>query len=447
MQIQLSDHFDYKRLIRYSIPSIAMMIFTSIYGVIDGIFVSNYVGVTEFAALNLIFPFLMIPGALGFMLGTGGTALVAKTMGEGDNTLANRYFSMITYMALIISAVIGTACYIFIEPIAIMLGADAALLPHCVLYGRIIILGLPAFMMQNIFQCFTMTAEMPKFGFYVTVAAGCTNIIGDYILVGVLDRGLFGAATASVLSQVIGGMIPLVYFARKNKSPLKLGRFYFRLSPFIRSCINGLSEFVSNISMSVVNMVYNLRLMAIAGENGISAYGVIMYACFLFVGLFYGYSLAVSPIIGYHFGAGNNGEMKNLLVRSLVLIGFCAAVMTALAEILAPTVSGVFVGYDPALYDLTVTAFRIYSISFVLCGFNIFASAFFTALNDGVTSGAISFLRTFVFQLTALIFLPMLLPETYRLIGIWSAIIVAEALSLAVSLFLLAFNRRKYGYM
>lgn len=447
MNIQLSDHFTYRKLIRFSLPSIAMMIFTSIYGVVDGIFVSNFVGKTEFAALNLIYPFLMIAGALGFMLGTGGTALTAKTFGEGDRERANSYFSMITYMALIISSIIAAVCFIFLEPIAILLGADSNMLPHCMVYGGILLASLPFFMLQNIFQCFTMTAEKPKFGLYVTVAAGLTNIVGDALLVGVLKLGLPGAAAASAASQVVGGVIPLIYFARKNGSPLKLGKFYFKLFPFFIACTNGISEFVSNISSSLVIMLYNYRLMELAGENGISAFGIIMYTQFIFVGIYYGYSLATAPVISYHYGADNRAELKNLLKRSVVLIGTVSVSAVAFAELAAPLLSGIFASYDPALYEMTTHAFRIYSISYVLCGFNIFGSAFFTALNNGIVSGILSFLRTLVFQLASLIFLPMLLPDALKLDGIWFAIVAAELLSITMTVIFTAANRKKYGYL
>ncbi len=447
MQIQLSDHFNYQKLIRYSIPSIGMMIFTSIYVVIDGIFVSNFVGVTEFAALNLIFPFIMIPGALGFMLGTGGTALVAKTMGEGDVKRANDYFSMITYMAIIISAVIGGFCFAFITPIAKLLGAEGEMISHCVVYGRFMLAGLPFCMLQNIFQCFTMTAEKPKLGLYLTLAAGIANIIGDALLVGVLGLGLAGAAAASVLSQVVGGLVPLIYFALPNNSPLRLGRFYFKFAPFFRACINGLSEFVSNISASVVNMFYNFQLLAIAGERGVSAFGIIMYTQFIFIGVFYGYSLATAPVIGYHYGAANKTELHGLLKKSLILIGSSAVILTLLAEVLSPFLAAIFVGYDTELMAMTANGIRLYCISFVICGFNIFGSAFFTALNDGITSGVISFMRTFVFQLASLLILPALLPEAYKLDGIWLAIVAAEVLSLIVTVAYLITKRKKYGYM
>ncbi len=447
MQIQLSDHFNYQKLIRYSIPSIGMMIFTSIYVVIDGIFVSNFVGVTEFAALNLIFPFIMIPGALGFMLGTGGTALVAKTMGEGDTKRAIDYFSMIIYMAIILSAIIGGVCFAFIKPIAILLGAEGEMIGHCVVYGRFMLAGLPFCMLQNIFQCFTMTAEKPKLGLYVTLAAGLTNIVGDALLVGVLGLGLAGAAAASILSQVVGGLVPLIYFAMPNSSPLRLGRFYFKFRPFLRSCTNGLSEFVSNISASVVNMLYNYQLMAIAGEDGVSAFGIIMYTQFIFIGIFYGYSLATAPVIGYHYGAANKSELHGLLKRSLILIGGSAVTLTVLAEVLSPFLAAIFVGYDTELMAMTANGIRLYCISFIICGFNIFASAFFTALNDGITSGVVSFMRTFVFQLASLLILPAVFPEAHKLDGIWLAIVAAEVLSLAVTMTFLIAKRKKYGYM
>ncbi len=441
--IQLSDHFTYGRLIRFVIPSIIMMIFTSVYGVVDGLFVSNYVGKTPFAALNLIMPMIMIMGAVGFMIGTGGSALVAKTLGEGDKDRANRYFTMLIILDLIAGISLAAIGNLVIEPVAILLGADESLLPHCVLYGRITLCALPAFMLQNAFQSFLITAEKPKLGLFVTICAGCTNILLDWFFVGIFSWGLAGAAFATGLSQLVGGVIPLIYFLRENNSLLKLVKTKMELSPLVKACTNGSSELMSNLSMSLVSILYNAQLMDIAGENGVAAYGVIMYVNFVFVSFFIGYSIGVAPIIGFNFGAMNSAELKNLLKKSLIIIGCAGVLMTALAEISASPLSQMFVGYDKELFELTRKGFQLYSLSFLLCGFNIYGSAFFTALNNGGISAALSFTRTLVFQVAALFILPLFLGVD----GIFLAIVAAEILAGFMTLFFIFIKRKKYKYM
>lgn len=440
--IQLSDHFTYGRLIRFVIPSIVMMIFTSIYGVVDGLFVSNFVGKTPFAALNLIMPAIMIMGAVGFMIGTGGSALVAKTLGEGDRERANRYFTMMIMLDVIAGVLLAVLGNIFIEPMALLLGADEVLLPYCVLYGRITLCGLPAFMLQNVFQSFLITAEKPKLGLAVTVAAGCTNIVLDLLLVGIFHMGLAGAALATAISQLVGGVIPLIYFLRPNKSLLRLTRTRLEAAPLIKACTNGSSELMSNISMSLVGILYNYQLMSLAGENGVAAYGVIMYVNFIFVAFFIGYSIGAAPIIGYHYGALNSDELKSLRKKSLVIVGITGLVMTVLAEVLAAPLSALFVGYDAELFELTRRGFMLYSLSFLICGINIFGSAFFTALNNGLISAILSFVRTLVFQVAALFILPLFM----QVDGIFLSIVAAEILAAAMTIVFILAKRKKYGY-
>lgn len=440
--IQLSDHFTYGRLIRFVIPSIVMMIFTSIYGVVDGLFVSNFVGKTPFAALNLIMPAIMIMGAVGFMIGTGGSALVAKTLGEGDRERANRYFTMMIMLDVIAGVQLAVLGNIFIEPMALLLGADEVLLPYCVLYGRITLCGLPAFMLQNVFQSFLITAEKPKLGLAVTVAAGCTNIVLDLLLVGIFHMGLAGAALATAISQLVGGVIPLIYFLRPNKSLLRLTRTRLEAAPLIKACTNGSSELMSNISMSLVGILYNYQLMSLAGENGVAAYGVIMYVNFIFVAFFIGYSIGAAPIIGYHYGALNSDELKSLRKKSLVIVGITGLVMTVLAEVLAAPLSALFVGYDAELFELTRRGFMLYSLSFLICGINIFGSAFFTALNNGLISAVLSFVRTLVFQVAALFILPLFM----QVDGIFLSIVAAEILAAAMTIVFILAKRKKYGY-
>lgn len=442
MQIQLSEHFTYKKLLRFVLPSIVMMIFTSIYGVVDGLFVSNYVGKTAFAAVNLIMPFLMAISALGFMIGTGGSAIVAKTLGEGKKEQANEYFSMLVYLTLIGGIVLSALGILFSPLIARGLGADGALLTNCVLYARITLLSMPAFMLQNVFQSFFVTAEKPKLGLGVIVIAGVTNMVLDFLLVGVFQIGLAGAAFATVTSECIGGLFPILYFARKNSSLLKLGRTHFNGQIFLCACGNGSSELMTNLSSSIVNSLYNIQLMNLAGENGVAAFGTIMYVNFIFIAIFLGYSIGSAPLVSYHYGAGNHDELKNLFQKSLRLIGIWGLMLFILAQLIARPLAAIFVGYDADLFSMTQNGFRIYCIAYLINGFNIYGSSFFTALNNGLISAAISFLRTLVFQLAAVLLLPLLLDIN----GIWSAVAVAELLTLGLTVTFFVRNRKKYHY-
>lgn len=442
MQIQLSEHFTYKKLLRFVLPSIVMMIFTSIYGVVDGLFVSNYVGKTAFTAVNLIMPFLMAISALGFMIGTGGSAIVAKTLGEGKKKQANEYFSMLVYLTLIGGIVLSALGILFSPLIARGLGADGALLTNCVLYARITLLSMPAFMLQNVFQSFFVTAEKPKLGLGVIVIAGVTNMVLDFLLVGVFQIGLAGAAFATVTSECIGGLFPILYFARKNSSLLKLGRTHFNGKIFLCACGNGSSELMTNLSSSIVNSLYNIQLMNLAGENGVAAFGTIMYVNFIFIAIFLGYSIGSAPLVSYHYGAGNHDELKNLFQKSLRLIGIWGLMLFILAQLIARPLAAIFVGYDADLFSMTQNGFRIYCIAYLINGFNIYGSSFFTALNNGLISAAISFLRTLVFQLAAVLLLPLLLGIN----GIWSAVAVAELLTLGLTVTFFVRNRKKYHY-
>ena len=440
--IQLSDSFGYAKLLRFTFPSVIMMIFTSIYGVVDGLFVSNFVGKTPFAAINLVMPLLVIMGAVGFMLGTGGTAIVAKTMGMGDRPLANKYFSFLVYTTIASGVVLAAIGIAFAGPVSELLGAEGEMLECCVTYARINLLALPFFMLQNVFQSFFITAEKPKIGLYVIVAAGVTNMVLDALLVAVLGWGLEGAAVATALSQVVGGAVPLIYFARPNSGTLRLCRTGFYGHTLLATCINGSSELMSNISMSFVTILYNTQLMKIAGENGIAAYGAIMYVGFIFVAMFIGFVMGASPVISFHYGAGNRDELKSLLGKSLRIVGIAGAAMAVLAISLSRPLSLLFVGYDAELCAMTTRGFVIFAFHFLICGFNIFGSAFFTALNNGAISAAISFLRTLVFQCLSVLILPIFLD----LDGIWLSIVVAEICSAAVSLGFLVAKKKKYGY-
>lgn len=443
-QIQLSDHFSYGRLIRFTLPSIGMMIFTSIYGVVDGFFVSNFAGKTPFAAVNLIMPFLMILSTVGLMFGTGGSAIVAKTFGEGDREKGNRYFSLFVYVSAVLGVLFAVLGIVFIRPIASRLGAEGEMLENAVLYARIILLALPFYVLQILFQSFCVTAERPKLGLAVTVLSGLTNMILDAVLVILLPQEykLAGAAAATALSQVVGGAVPLVYFGRENSSILRLGKSQFNGKVIFKACTNGSSEFMSNISMSLVGMLYNIQLLKYAGEDGIAAYGVMMYVSMIFSAAFLGYSIGTAPIVGYHDGAKNYAELQGLLRKSLLMIGAFGVAMVVSAELLASPLAGIFVGYDAELMQMTVSGFRIFALSFFFMGYAIYSSGFFTALNDGITSAIISFLRTLVFQTAAVIFLPMV----WELDGVWISIVVAEVMAVVFSVIFLAAKQKKYHY-
>lgn len=442
MKIKLSDHFTYKRLLQFVLPSIAMMIFTSIYGVVDGFFVSNYAGKTEFAAVNLIMPFPMMLGAFGFMIGTGGSALVAISLGEGKKKEANEYFSMLIYVTIAVGLVLTVLGIIFTKEIAVLLGASEEMLEYCVVYGRWLLVSLTPFMLQNVFQSFLVTAEKPQMGLIVTVAAGLTNVVLDFLFIGVMRGGVVGAALATGISQFVGGVVPLVYFMKENTSLLRLVKAKVHWSVLGKTCFNGSSELMTNLSLSLVNMLYNVQLMKFAGENGVAAYGVIMYVNFIFIAVYIGYAIGSAPIIGYHYGAGNKEEMQNVFGKSIRFNVVAGVIMTVAAVLLSGVLAGLFVGYDAELCDMTRRGFAIYSVSFLIMGINIYGSSFFTALGNGLVSAFISFLRTLLFQLVAVLVLPIF----FELDGIWMAIVVAEAVALVVTIGFFVGNKKKYGY-
>lgn len=441
-RIQLSDHFDYRRLLRFTFPSVIMLVFTSIYGVVDGFFVSNFAGKTPFAAVNFIMPLLLILGCVGFMFGTGGSALIAKTMGEGRKEKAQEIFSMIVYVSIVSGIVLALLGFVFLRPMGRLMGAQGQLLEDSIVYGRIILAALPFYVLQYEFQCLFATAQKPGLGLGVTVASGMTNIVLDGIFVAIFHWGLEGAAAATALSQFVGGVIPLLYFGRENSSLLQLVKCGFDGKALLRVCANGSSELISNISMSLVSMLYNIQLVKYAGENGIAAYGVLMYVSMIFQAVFLGYSVGAAPVIGYHYGAGNYEELKGLKKKSFLLIGVFSVLMFTAGETLARPLSWLFVGYVPELLEMTAHAFMIFSFSFLCSGFTIYGSSFFTALGDGFTSALISFLHVFAFQCTAV----LLFPVIWKLDGIWVSIPAAEAMATAVTVLFLAGKKKRYHY-
>lgn len=443
MNIRLSDHFSYGKLIRFTLPTIVMMIFTSIYGVVDGVFVSNCVGSDAFAAVNLIMPVIMILGSAGFMIGTGGSAIVSKTLGEKKLEKASEYFSMLIYLCIVSGVILSAIGIIFIKPIAGLLGATGDIANNCIIYGRTVFFMMTGLFLQNAFQSFLVVAEKPKLGLAVTLLAGFTNMFLDLLFVYVLRLGVFGAAIATGISQFVGAIIPIIYFASGKNNILHLKKCRFNKDIIIKTCINGSSEMVTNMSMSLVNILYNMQLMKYIGTNGVVAYGIIMYVGFIFSGTYIGYSLGSAPVISYHYGAGNKKELKSLFKHSIILLVISSVIMTLLAEVLAKYLAGIFVSYDKQLLELTTTAIRIYSVSYLISELNIFASSFFTALNNGFVSAAISFLRMFLFQIIMILLLPVIIGFN----GIWIAVTAAEALALVVSVIFVIINRKKYGYV
>ncbi len=441
-EIALSEHFDYGKLFRFTLPSIAMMIFTSIYGVVDGLFVSNIVGKAEFTAVNFIMPVLMITGSVGFMFGAGGSALVSKTLGEGKREKANSMFSLLVYVSAGLGVVLAVAGFVLMPVIAAALGADGELLENCVIYGRIVVSAMPMFMLQMEFQSLFITAEKPKLGLAVTIASGVLNMILDALFMWVFNWGIAGAALATALSQVVGGGVPLVYFFRQNTSLLRLGKADFDLRAICKACSNGSSEFVSQSSMSVVNMLYNSQLKHLAGDDGVAAYGVMMYVNLVFLAIFIGYSIGTAPVIGFHFGAQNTDELKSLRQKSFMIIGCVSIAMLAASQLFAAPLAGIFVGYDAELLKLTVRGFRIFSFSFLFAGVSIFGSSMFTALNNGLISALISFLRTLVFQISAVLLLPLIL----KVDGIWASVVVAELAAVMITIIFIIEKKKKYGY-
>lgn len=444
MKIELSGHYSYSRILKTCIPSVLMILTTSVYSIVDGLFVSNFAGTTSFAALNIIWPAIATVAAFGLMFGTGGSALVAMVIGQDDRDRANGIFTMLIRAMLILGAVCGTLLFIFMRPVSIWLGADEAMLPDCIRYGRILVCAMPAFMSQMAFNSFFMTAEKPQLGTLLTVICGITNIAFDALFIVVFGWGLTGAAIATVLGMAVGGIYPLYYFSSKkrNTTKLKFVKADTDWHCIVRCCSNGLSEYVGNIALNIVSMCYNLQLMKLIGQDGVAVYGILMYIGYVYASVYIGYNIAVSPIVSFNYGAQNHDELKSLLRKSIVILLVAGTILTGLSEILSSPMAGIFVGYDPGLKALTARAIRIYMISFMICGLNMFVSAWFTALNNGIVSACAAFARTLVFEMGAIFILPLLL----GLDGVWLAVDVADMLALVLAVILLSTFRKRYNY-
>ena len=448
MKIKLSDHFTIKKLLKATFPTISMMVFISIYSVVDGVFIANFAGTSAFSGVNLIFPVIMVIGAVGFMLGTGGSALVSNLLGEGKKQRANQVFTMTLYFTIILGVILSTVVFVLIEPLTywmVEVGGQQVtdeMIQSAIVYGRLLTVFQVAFMVQNYFQSLFVVAEKADKGFVVTAIAGCCNMLLDALFVGLFKWGVVGAAIATGISYCVGAIIPLVYFAKSNNSLLQFAKTKLELKVLGKASLNGSSEFVSNVAMSIVSILFNMQLLKYIGEKGVAAYGVICYAGFIFAAIFFGYNIGSAPVVGYHNGAKNHAELKSLLKKSLLILSIFSIVLVALVEVFAKPISAIFSSGDTELLQITTNGFRLYGLSFGLCGFCIFSSGFFTALNDGVTSATISFIRTLLLQIVCI----LVLPSIWGISGIWLSVVVAEVISVVVCFVCFCINRKKYQY-
>lgn len=442
-KVRLSDHFTYKRLIKFTISPILMMVFTALYNVVDGFFISNYGGKLDFAGVNFIMPYLFAISAVGVMMGSGGSALIGKLFGEGNTKKANETFSLVIYSSFVMGVILSIISYIFLDKIILLLGATPDLVASARSYALPLLISLPFFILESESLSLFMVAERPHLGLCVKLFCGSLNIVLDAVFMVSLHMGARGAAIATMINQLFGGIIPLVYFSiRKTKSTLHIGKTSLDFKTLGKVITNGSSELVSNISANIVSMLFNVQLIKYAGENGVASYGVLMYLCFIFNAMFFGYAIGVAPIVSYHYGAKNHEELSNILKKSLIINISASLVMFLISELGADTLAHIFVGYDETLKAMTVHGFRIFSFLFLLMGFNVFASSFFTALNNGLVSALIAFLRTLVFQISSV----MILPIFWGIDGIWISPLVAEILALIISFSFLISLKKKYGY-
>lgn len=443
MKIQLSDHFTYKKLMRFAVPSIVMLFFTSIYEAVDGFFISNFVGETEFAGVNLVMPYLMIFSSVGLMIGTGGNALISLVMGQGDARRANRIFSMLNYVLVLLGVLLAVIGIVFLRPVCIFFGAEGKLLETCLIYGRIYLFGLPVSMLEWGYQSFFVADEKAQLGLVFMLLAGITNMVLDYLFIAVFRWNVTGAVVATVIGQCVGGIGPLIYFLKAKDSKLRLCPAAFVWKDLVKVCSNGAVEFITNASMSLVGIVYNFQLMKYIGEYGISAYGIIMYINFIFVAVFLGYAMSVSPVISYNYGAQNYKELKNLFRKSLVIVVAASVILTAAAILTAEPFARIFAGYDEEFLKISTRALMLYSASYIFTGFNIFGGMMFSALNNGVISTVLSAARVLVFQLLCVFAVPLFL----GIDGIWLAIFFAEMLAAVMVFLTLRKNRERYHYV
>ena len=448
MKIRLSDHFTFKKLLKAALAPMLMMVFTSLYTIVDGVCISNFCGKESFAGVNLIFPIIMIVGGLGFMLGTGGSALVGKLLGEKKDLEARQTFTMTIIFTILIGLTITIAGVLLIETLVYAMTSVATgdisqkMIDEAILYGRLLMAGQVFFMLQNVFQSFFIVDEKPVLGFVFILIGGLTNIVLDILFIGVCKWGIIGAAAATICGYLSGSLGPIIYFLIRKNDYIHFERTKLKLKPLIKICFNGSSEFVNNISSSIVSIVFNMQLLHYFGEDGINAYGIIMYLAFVFTAIFLGYSSAVAPIESYNYGAQNNKELKNVLIKSLIITSILSVSMFIISFTLAEPFSFIFANGSDTLLKITTNGMRIYSIAFLFIGLSIYISTFFTALNNGLISALIAFLRTLVFQIVFVFVFPLFLGKY----GIFFAILAAEIMSILLAITFLLIYKKKYRY-
>lgn len=423
----IGREFGFFSLLKFALPSVIMMMVMGLYSMVDSMFVSRFVSTNALSAINVVYPVINLLIGLGVMLASGGSAVIAAKMGAGKTDEARRDFSMIVTIGLASSIVIAVAGLIFIRPIVTFLGASELLVDYAVTYLAIILMFAPANMLQMLFQMFFVTAGRPGLGLTFIIGAGLVNAVLDYVFIVPLGMGIAGAALATGIGYLIPAAAGLIFFFGKKKE-LYFTKPKFSAAVLGSSCSNGSSEMVSNLSMAVVTLVFNRIMMNLAGEDGVAAVTIVMYAQFLLSSIFMGFSLGVQPVISFHHGAGNRRNLKGIYRHCIVFIAIAAVSVFAVAMTLGPTLTTIFTPKDTNVWTLAVRGFMILPFCFLLEGFSIYASAAFTALGDGKTSALISFLRTFLFILTGLLTLPL----AFGIDGVWLAVPVAELCSVLV---------------
>jgi len=453
----LTQKFSLGRLFKYVMPTIVAVLLASLYSIVDGIFVSNVGGTTAFAALNQVSPIFMIIAAIGFMFGTGGSALVGKILGEGDQERANRLFSFFAYALIAIGITCSVILWFTLEPILVALGVTETMMPYCVAYSHILIPALTLFMLQFYFQSFLATAKKPGLGLLFTVLAGITNVVGDAVLVGVVANGdplkaVQGAAIATAAGLFIGGLVPMIYFLRKNNSLLRLGKADADGKALLKACGNGSSEFFTNISGSIINMVYNSLFLYMIGDMGVAAYGTVGYVNSIFTAIASGFVIGVAPLFSYNYGAGNTDNLKNLYKQSLSIVVIFSVVSTVVIELLTQPLAGAFSHGDEALKQITVDGLSIFTLSFLFKGIPTFGSGLFTAFNNGRVSAIISIVRTLVFNLATIIIVPVIFFHVFgssyeaAFYGVWYSVVFSELLATIMTFGFLKKYRKQYQY-
>ena len=436
----LSRAYTLSGLVRFALPSMVMMVFLSVYTIVDGIFISNFVGTLALGAVNIIFPLISLEMGLGIMLATGSNAIIARRLGEGDAALARQNFSLVVLVAVVCGLMVEGLALLFLPQIIDLLGASAAQYPYCRDYPRAMLLFAPALFLQVGFQSYFVTAGRPKLGLLVMVGAGLVNIGLDYLLIPRL--GVAGAGLATGLGYMVPAMAGLCFFARPRGGDLYLVRPSLERGLLWRACLNGSSEMVSNMANAVSTFLFNIMFMRCYGEDGVAAITMALYFQFVFAAVYFGYSGGVAPIISYKFGNGDTAGLRQVVrdsfrfILGISLLNFTVAILVSAPALL------LFAGGNREVASIAQEGFPLFAVSFLFAGVGIFASNMFTALSDGVTSALISFMRTLLFLALAILLLPLVFKEA----GLWAAISVAEGMGALVALVCLVLRRPQYQY-